>query len=325
MDLNSANKNIHKILSYIKSISNSESTLYDKSKQKLTDISNTCIECIQEISSILQIESLCDDEFEFDMNPNSKSNIDLQNQVNVLSLEVNKLKVFLQQGNPNINIDESIDVNIGPDLKPVIHNHQINNDSIVSYDYNSNLSSIDLSNIVKNYKFVLNRTSMNECTMNIINRCTRILWNWFDNRILKIHTIAPPFHYDVHRFKTLIYSFVILMGYHIEMNTFDSFEESFDSWVDSLSMSSESNKWVAPYDVYEIERGNYSKYVTLTAVIIWDILLDLGLYELCDTKSSIYLDKNSIWDIVSKVNLDILDNYFDYRESPELLSNYNII
>lgn len=313
MDLNSATKNIHKVLSYIKSISNSDSNLYDKSKQKLNDISNICIECVKEISNILQNESLCDDEFEFEMNPNSDTNLNLQNQIDILSLEVDKLKVFLNQGNVDTkNISN-------------MNSNNLKTSSIITYDYNDNLSASDLSNIVKNYKFILNRTSMNNCKFNIINRCTRILWVWFDSRILKNYDIAPKFHYDVHRFKTIIYAFIISMGHHIENNDFDEFEESFDNWVQSLEFSSESNKWIAPYEVYEIERGNISNYVNLTSVIIWDIILDCGLYELCDKQSSIYLDKNSIWDITSKFNLDILDNYFDYKSNITKLNEYNII
>lgn len=318
MDLNSAERNIHKLLSYIKSISDSDTTLYDKSKRKLTEISNSCMECIKEISIILQTESLDDDELEFDMNPESKSNLDLQNQVNILTDEINKIKAFINQGNNDFD-ESSFDSNMNS------KNNSIQNSSIISYNYDTTLSSSERSNIVKDYKFILNRTSMNDCKFNIINRCTRILWNWFDARILKTYNIAPTFHYDVHRFKSIIYSFVISMGYHIENNTFDEFESNFDDWVASLSTSNESNKWIAPFEVYNIERGNCSEYITLTAVILWDILLDCGIRELCKSKSSTYLNEKSIWDIISDINIDVLDNYFNYKENIKLLEDYNIV
>lgn len=300
MNLTTAQNSVEKLLSYIKSISESDSSLYTKSKEKLSSISKVCVECVNVISDILQEESLNDDYDEFDST--SLFDSDIQMQIQSLSDQVEKLQTYFHcKKEPEYNKTE-------------------NEYPLMKYTYDCDLSSADLSKIVQDYRFVLNRVCMKDSKYTDVNRCSSILWKWFDARIIKQHPSAPKFHYDVHRFKSIIYSFVISIGYHIENNTLDDFESSLDSWIDSLDTSPVSNKWIAPYEIYEIERGRCSKYLSLTSVILWDILLGCGMKELCKCGTNIYLKETGVWDIVNRINPDILDNYFIYSDDPEKIS-----
>lgn len=294
MDLNIALKNINKITEYVSDISTSNLKLYSKSRDKLEAIYNSCLSCTKIISDILDVD-LNNSE-----NISQSTIVDLNQEIQHLKSEIVKLK--------SNEISNTYD--------------DIENISISKYDKCRKLNSEELSLIVRNYKFALNQTAMNNSKFEYVNKASDMIWRWFDFRILKSHPNSPKFHYDVYRFNNIIYSFIIAIGFHIESNTFEEFEDNFNSWCIQLDQSSESNKWIAPFEIYSIERGNYKNYINLTSVILWDILLDLGFNLLCKQDTNIYFKESMIWDLTSDMNIDLLDNYFQYKddiESTELL------
>lgn len=307
MDLNGAEKAVNKLLTYIQSLADSDARLYDKSKQKLKDISSNCIQVIGLVTQILQSEILEEEDQEFESTPDKE----LQDQVIQLSDEIDKIRTFVQ-------------------LDPIGKSyHGVDSKYInTPYTLKDKLSSSDKKKIVVNYKECL-YNMYNSSYINIpkVKSLCDILWKWFDKRILTQYSNAPPFHYGIHRLKSIIYAIVIRYGYSIESNDVDRFIYDFDMWLDRLGASKDSNRWIAPYDIYQIERKLDKQYVNLTSVILWDILLDNGLNNLCEMKnnSDLYPSKNEVWNMTQNVNPDILDSYSNYKEDPSILKNLNIL
>lgn len=300
MDLNSAEKSVKKLLIYLQSVSDSDSKLYDKSKQKLRGISDMCIQVISVVSDILETEILEDETQEFE----SKPNAEIQAKLDKMDRELSRLKTFAQLNDSNKITSTSVIVN--PENK---------------------MTPSEMSEVVLNYKNILNKLANTEFKIPILNDCFSVIWKWFEARLLTKYDNAPPFHYNVYRIKNILYAIVIFLGYSIEHNEYDSFFTMFEDWLYNLSLSENSNKWIAPYHIYQIERNMTAEYANLTAVVIWDMLLDSGLSELCkiDCKYDVYIKKNEIWDRIQNINPDVLDKYVYYKDDISILKSLHII
>jgi hypothetical protein len=304
MDLNGAEKSVQKLLIYLQSVADSDSRLYDKSKQKLKGISDMCVEVVKTVSDILQTEMLKDNDIqEFENSPDKE----LQSQVKILSDEVDKIKTFVQVDNtPTTNIETL---------------------SWTDENNNMKMTTSEMRKVVSTYRTCLYQLARFNSNIKVVNDCFSIIWKWFEARILTKHENAPPFHYNVYRFKGIIYATVILLGYYIEHNDYDGFFDMFNNWIHTLNLSESSNKWIAPYQIYQLERELTYEYANLTSVVIWDLLLDNGLMQLCnlESKYDVYLHKNKLWDMIEQLNPNILDNYINYKDDPTILSKLNIL
>lgn len=292
MDIYSAEIAVKKLLNYVQSVSDADQTLYKSSKQRLQNVSNMCSEIIKLVSDILESEMLSTDCQEFE------SNVDevIRNNVSDLGSDLNRLQKFTDNEQTNLLDDANL------------------------------LSSTEKRKIVTTYGNQLKRGKAMSCGYSLVDRCAEIIWRWFNARIFTKYSNAPPFRYDVRRFKDIIYSFVIVYGYHIENNTHDEFYNEVNEWIDSLSTSSESNKWIAPYSVYQVEKNQveyFSKYANSTAAVIWDILVDNQYKCLCVPSNDFYLDSYGVWKKLEAFNPDVLDNYVNYKEDNNIVHILN--
>lgn len=315
MDMPGAEKVADKLLKFVQSVATSDSKLYGKSKQRLQNVADVCSQIVTAVSDILQTEVLESEQQEFESTPDK----DIYTQVAALSAEIDKLKEFVQFHNTPQTDAPQIDTS---------NSDTVEEPEVLSVDADSDkLSSDEMKSIVSNYGSVLHDAAVTDCGLNKCNQLTSVLWKWFHARIFTQYDNAPPFHYGVHRFKSIIYSFVILYGWHIENHTEDSFFRYFEDWLESLSTSHDSNKWIAPYEVYQIERNSDSKYANLTAAVLWDMLLDNTSLNRLQDKSShgYYLHSNGVWDMLYKSNPSVLDNYVDYKQDSSISESLKLL
>lgn len=326
MDMQSAEKVADKLLTFVQSVAMSDSKLYGKSKQRLQSIANVCSQVVTAVSGILQTEILESDQQEFE----SKPDVDIYEQVASLSAEIEKLKEFIQfpdssNCDPVVNNDLVEDDSVAESSDSDI-DVMSSNDNVSENIDDAKLSPDEMKSIVSKYGCVLKNAANTDCGIPAGNQVTSILWRWFQARIFTKYSNAPPFHYSVHRFKSIIYSFIVLYGKHFEDGTVELFLRYFEDWISSLSTSHESNKWIAPYDVYQIERAVDTNHANLTAVVLYDVLMDTVLKPLLDKKSDgYYLCDSGIYDMVYSSNSSCLDNYTNYKYDPSILESLKLM
>lgn len=317
MDMSGAQKTANKLRDFVQSVATSDSKLYDKSKQKLQDIASICSEIVTAVSHILQSEVLQTEHSEFESAPDAN----IYTQVAEMREELDKLKAFVQgaaqveSAAPNNSI-EPVDTpesrHAQLDVKPATHTDKLPPDK--------------MKEIVSTYGSVLKEAASTDCGVPAGNQLTGILWKWFNARIFTKYTNAPTFHYGVHRFKHIIYAFTVLYGKHFEENTVDVFLRYFEDWIDELSTSSESHRWIAPYEVYQIERNMDSSHANLTSVVLYDVLITTVLKPLLEYNSNgYYLHDSGLYDTTYQADPSCLDEYVCYTYDSRILESLNLV
>lgn len=331
MDIKSAENSANKILDYINSVKNSEASLYSKSKQRLHNIADMCSQVVKAVSDILQEEVLQSDSVEFE----NQSDSGIYEQVEALSREINRLKEFVSMpksydvsttvAEPLCGIkseiiadSESSDANVGQSCEDC-------DGSNADVPDNTKLSPSDKKEVISKYGAILKRSSTTSTGYSVVDGCSEMIWQWFQNRIFKKYANAPPFHYGLHRIKSIIGAFVIMYGYHVENDSLDKFIRYFEDWLESLSTSNESNRWIAPYQIYQLERKLDSKYANLTSVVIWDILIDSVYSDLNRPENPNYLSDTYLWDLIENCDDSVLDNYENYQVNPAILESLKLV
>lgn len=312
MDVKRASTAIDEILECINAVADANNTLYAKSKQRLQHISQVCESITSAVKCILGEAAT------------SQPTNNMLSELLALRKDVEMLKANMQNAtalelepvhNEEIEVVSESSIEVTEQLVSVKNEHQ--------QTCTTKLAPESMKQLVSQYGHVLKLAAVTDQHTIVTNDCAKLLWRWFEARIYTKYPNAPPFHYGAHRLRTIVQALVLTYCYHFEHGSIDVFLRYFEDWLNSLSQSAESNKWIAPYSVYTVERKLTSEYATLTAVVVWDVLLSNGLQALCNDNNEYFLHETDMWDLVSKANIDVLDNYVDYHENPAILESLN--
>lgn len=287
MDINSAEKSIKKLLAYVQDLAESKPRMYQKSRDRLKELADTCMEVITAISVVIQDEALSEDITEFNSTPTPNITDAIQHMQN----QLDQLKTFAGVSSLT-GKSSSTNGTSTKSKKSALHKYT---------EVLQNVSSID-------FKY------------DSVDRCAKFLWHWFDTRFSKtIHTTG--FRYNMKKFPIWVRDIVLLYGKSIRDNTYLDLDSSMNHWVDGLLLESDPpNRYSIPYDLYQFERDMCAEDMSLEAVVLWDILLDNGLSELCTTdKTDLYLNDDSVYSLCSELNPGVLDDYENYADHPEVL------
>jgi len=178
-------------------------------------------------------------------------------------------------------------------------------------------------------KYYFEKLAKTDCGVPVANRCANVLWRWFEGRINKKYAHTKPFNYNIVRIKDVIYDLVIFFGYKFEQGGYDEFARQFGEWLKDLGIDIKSNTWIAPYEVFQMERRGRNldpKYANITAVVIWDVLLDNGLDTLCriNAPENVLIDENEIYNRINTANAKVLDLYEHYKNDPTIIEKLGL-
>lgn len=288
MDIYGAEVQVNKLLNYVKGLSDSKPRMYQKSKDRLKELANTCNEVVAVIAEILQDEALLNDgpdEF------GGSDSTDVDDVLNRMQDQITELRHFLNVPVTSVPYVDTTDTDLSSARKKAL------------YDYKHCLSMLAHSDMIVQES----------------EDCSHMIWKWFDCRFLENR---DSFKYNMKKLPDWIRDIVILYGYHFESGSLVNFKFRFDSWIASISTNV---NYAVPYEVFQLDKSLDASKMTLTSVVIWDILLDYGLRELChDSSSGLYLSEDCVYSLVGSLNSDIMDPYRHYTYDKSILERCNL-
>ena len=290
MKIYDAELHLKKLLAYVQDLAESKPNMYKKSKDRLKDISNTCNQVILLISDILQEELLnTADEDEFaDM-----KSADISSCIDFAENEIDRLKKFSSTDQSQHVDNNTHTVKIPSEYKKHIM-AKYGNTFLAVHEKCKNTDAEELSDI---------------------------LCRWFRGRFLESLKMNPNFRYSIKKIPNWIYLIVVAYGKHVANYDKDVWSHNFQSWIDSITSEKSFDKSVVPKDVYELSKGLKQDDLTLASVVVWDMLINSGLSEMCGKDDyGLMLDSDYIFNLCAKYNPSELDPYTDYREDPSVIS-----
>lgn len=279
MDIYSAEIQVNKLLNYVKNLSDTKPHMYQKSKDRLKELANTCKQVIIVISEVLQDEVLQDDqEDEFASSNSSDFNLMLDSMESQLS----EMRQFLCLSQKSVTPKTS--------------------------------SVSAKKHAIFAYKQCLSMLSQKKMIIHEAEDCSNLLWSWFQVRFL---SGDKNFKYNMKRFPNWVRDIVILYGYHFENDSIAEFTSNFYDWLSSIPAG--TNNYAVPYDVYCFDKSPDPKLMNLSAAVLWDILLDNGLRDLCANSSDMYPSEDCVYSLVGAFNSAVMDPYQNYLYDASIL------
>lgn len=281
MDIYSAEIQVKKLLNYVQGLSDSKSRMYQKSKDRLKELANTCTQVVSVISELLQDEALANNDNNTSDEFGGSDTTDYISVLDSMEVSISELRQFI---NPHGGLHV---------LRPV-----------------STATSNDKKQVMYDYKVCLHNLSTSTCCVQEADDCSKLIWDWFSARYLE----GPEnFRYNTKKIPYWIRDIVIMYGYHVDQNSTGVFKTSFHKWINDISPD---NNYVVPYEIYTFEKNPNPKMLTLTSAVLWDILLDSGLRDLCNKQ---YFEEDMIYSMIGSLNSEIMNPYTNYQYDSSIL------
>ena len=289
---------LHSVKSYIEGLRNSNSKVYSKTKKKLTELSSDMLQCVQMISEILKEESLDTDE------------------TGILSSESTE---FTDSDILQLSQDMADTISKFEELDQFNHmftgvKKEDTSDSLIPVTSISP-SSKQKKYIIRSYGDALRKLPDKLVNYPDAKLCSELLWKWY--RIRFFESQSPDFHYNIKNLPIWLRNIVLTFGSHLEDGTIDKFCEDFEGWLSSVQQSgSKQSKYSVPYEVYALDITIKTSDVSLTSVVLWEILYENGLQSLSDPKlETCALQSETMYNLCTKYNPDIMEQYEYYENS----------
>ena len=186
-----------------------------------------------------------------------------------------------------------------------------------SYDTDLNSTSAKKQAIYA-YKHCLSSIAHSDIAVLEAEDCGKLLWDWFNSRFL---ASSDTFKYNIKRIPGWIRDIILLYSYHFEDGTLNEFRSSFHTWIASIS---EDNNYAVPFEVYSFNKKPDPKKMTLSAAVIWDVLMDYGLKDICKNSSELYPSEDCVESLISSLNSDVLDPYKHYMYDHSVLDTCHL-
>lgn len=292
MDIYSAEGHVQKLLTYVEDLQHARPKMYATTKGRLRDLASTCQKIVHVISNIIEQEILDESSNEFEQ----YTDTNVIKSLDLMEREMAQLRKFVS-GNQTIDIHPKAEC---------------------SSQSKQKISSSSRKRIISCYGNTLSELTQ-ACPYPTVADCAKLLWNWFDCRFLQATPTKNSFHYNIHRLPFWVCDIVIAYGKHTERGTQLQFIREFNDWCESLTIG-QSNKYAVPYEIYQIDANLMPSDMTLTAVVLWDVLFDNGLDHLCIKDNvDVYLSEDMLYKRCSKISSNLLDDYRNYKDDITIL------
>lgn len=129
------------------------------------------------------------------------------------------------------------------------------------------------------YSEMLSKFSNLDTGYHEADECGELISNWFNARF---SNPSHNFKYSIAKIPQWICDIVCCYAYYASINQSDKFVSRFNSWI--YKLSTEHSSYAIPYEVFEyIHSSDCTSKYPVSALLIWDILLDEGMREATST------------------------------------------
>ena len=288
IDVKSANAHLDAVIRYLEHMRDRKDTCYQKTIDQISELSDKCNEALELIHDITGL---------------SRSTI--SESSDTLSARID-------------NIEKQLSLLIeSPEMSQ--HSETVKSpDTIID----SKSKKRDISNCGK----LLARVAKTDFTCPQAQTCAELLHLWYDCRFFHLDKSVSSFKYNVLQISEWIQDIVIAYGKSVYSGKEVEFVSEFQHWCNSLSTSDgKDRKYPLPYCVFSVVKDCKSSDMTLTALVLWDMLLDVGLNELGPPNfSAIHISSEDLVVKCRSINKYLLALYEDYKVSDEVYTCSNL-
>ena len=336
MNLASAGNAITNIVNALEKIEVGPRGLYKSSQEKITNIKSSAMQIIELCDKLVPSSDNADDTSTSD----SQIGSSVDSRQSISGLQAENLAELLANLQSTCNVIEQVLTNQSDDTstqnsndlpsvisevseeisqgvqKHIAETTSSNCDSPVpAISSNSNISKSARRQAMAIYADVLSKFDNLDTGYSKVDKCGKLLSDWFSKRF---NDYSPNFKYNIAMIPKWTGDIVCCYAYYDSIHKLDHFLNQFYSWLSKLSADTVS--YAIPYVVYDYSHmPNSNEKYPVSALLIWDILLDAGL-ELCtrDLPCKLQIDRDLV---LSKLRFYHHDTIDRYDKNPYLYMN----
>lgn len=281
----------YKLRQFVFDLCSSESSLSSDTTSSLIRLRSICSDIVSSISEVIG-----SDEDEFD-------------RMSSIQTQLDEIKAMIQ----NIHKETADGQDTLDDRENTIDD---NNTTDESYGSESEeISKVTRRKARSDYNSAMKKLSTKRTGIKPVDTCIKLISDWYTTRFL---INDKNFHYDMKKIPSWIGGIVLAFNESFAAGTYYEFTTSFNQWLTDVKIS--GSKYSLPYDIFIRIKNRDKSLCTLHAAVMWDILLDSGFNKISDKQPyQLYLSEDTIYQWISEVDPDTLDDYENYRENPSIL------
>lgn len=188
---------------------------------------------------------------------------------------------------------------------------------------NNTQNVVSKKSILSSYYRVINALPESVTSNQHVHECADLLKRWMNIRFHDSLRYSANFRYNIQRLPAWICDIVIVFAKHLEDGTLDTFIDGFNSWLDNLLVPNNTCGFAVPFEVFQCDVDVSGSKLTLTAVVLWDVLIDAGLKALIELPG-LPLSDSLMYELVASTTPDILDDYVNYKFDPSILKRCHL-
>lgn len=333
MDIYSAQSSITRVRDFVDTLTQNNRKMYRKTVKRLQDIESTCMQIVESIHTVLQLEDLkADTEY----TAKAEAEQDVPQILEEIKSMLQSVQALYTQSNTNLNNEtitsmessdskqklELDDISRSIDMPKSKLDTQGASSSVSPEVCNDNESSgtgrSEKSAIFKEYKDCILSLQDNKLSVVHADRCKHMLQLWFNNRFIWTKRTHKEFRYNLKSIPESIKKIVTFYGNAIRDHHDQESYQWFCDWCNGLLNENTYTNYILPYDVYKLD---ISKEVSLISVVLWDLLMDMGLRSVCHKPydDGYYVPPGTMRMACLGNGTDDMNHYIDYKTESSIL------
>lgn len=188
-------------------------------------------------------------------------------------------------------------------------------------DSKPNTTNVTHKEIFESYLSAIAEVREESFEMPAVQTCCDLLTRWIEKRFLG-NSAYSNFKYSMTRVPRWFTFIVIAYANNLEIHNEDVFVSMFTKWCDSLSSNSQYSKYAVPYDVFSLCTKQQVN-VSITALALWDILVDKGLHKICTIDmTDEYPTEDAVYQVCLKNDDKVIDKYIKEKENNQSINRF---
>lgn len=173
------------------------------------------------------------------------------------------------------------------------------------------------SQVIANYHVVLKKLAEIRSGYHEVDAFAHVLLKWYEARFIS-HGESEHFKCNSKYMGRWILTTAIGYGNALEGGSGKEYLSCISTFAENLSQDFSTSKYVLPWDIYKATKNLSGESVSLTGVVLWEILYDLGLNVLDPAASPSYLASDAAKVLYDQRSEDAPYYYNSYKLSEKV-------